>query len=122
MDFGLHPSTISAISWLGAFTSIVAAYCLSNHRVNEGRVVGSIAATIWGIYAILSDQPSILVVDVVYLVIYAQAWLKFKRKRDGYRKISTKQDDIIEHQAVEITRLRNRLRKFKKMLSELDEE
>lgn len=88
---------VTYITGVAAVMSIVAAYLLSNHAVTYGRVIAFAAACTWGLYAVIAEVWALLFVDIVYCVIYVQAALKFKSKRDGYRIRFHTLEDEIEH-------------------------
>lgn len=69
-----------------AVLSIITMYLLNNQHPNSGRVFGLLSALTWGTYAYYTNQIPLIVVDVVYVIIYIQSWLKFKAKRDSYRE------------------------------------
>ncbi len=71
--------------WILNGTSLLCAYCLSNHKVTAGRYIGVVAATGWSTYGLLINELSFFFANIIFAWIYGSAIVKFNSKRDEYK-------------------------------------
>jgi hypothetical protein len=84
------------LPWLLNSTSLLGAYCLSNHKVVFGRYIGVCSSMGWGLYGFLIEEYSFVFANMIFFYIYSSAVYKFNKKRDEYKATFEEQESKIE--------------------------
>lgn len=100
-----------ALPWMLNSTSLLGAYCLSNHKVTFGRYVGVFASMGWGLYGFLIQEYSFVFSNMIFFYIYASAVYKFNKKRDEYKATFEEQELKIENLHKELDKKRAQMEK-----------
>jgi hypothetical protein len=88
---------VNYLSWINNLVSLIAAWCLSNKKIDIGRRFGVAAAILWMVYGFITEQYAFVVADFIFLTIYIQAIVKFNSKKREYQDLQeTTEYDIFK--------------------------